>query len=116
MSFSTFRLIRGTAFIMVVASISACAQPYKSIEPDLPQANSFSQMGCSKMRDQRSKIISELRALEERQEKAVAQDIISVLFIGIPTSGGGKNKEISEAKGQKHSLEKAMTEDNCSLT
>lgn len=93
--------------------LGACAQPVSEIKPDAGRANAFMDASCSDLGSALAASEAEMNKLAIAQERAVAQDVASVVLIGIPTSFGGKNKEIAAEKADQYYIRELIARRAC---
>lgn len=97
-----------SAVALAALTLSACARGPESIAPVAMPAGSYSSMSCATAAAERSRVATELAALESQQRGAVAGDAIGVLLIGVPVAsltGGDHAGDISVSKGKALSLD-----------
>ncbi|WP_102227034.1 hypothetical protein [Acidimangrovimonas sediminis] len=85
--------------VLLPLALAACALPPGQIAPDVTKAPDYDGWSCTALSREQSRLDSALTQLSRTQQTAVAADVMTVFLVGIPLSGGGKNKEIAAAKG-----------------
>jgi len=104
---SKFRPISMVIIFFVI--LSSCAKPFSKIPPDPKGANSFAGITCDLAIIEKDMLREKLTYLSKAQKKKVTQDIVTIALIGIPTSGGGFNKEIAKTKAESDIIDKKIT-------
>ena len=84
-------------------ALSACAQGPGSIAPPAMPGGMYDAMSCQQARAERSRLPSELAALEQRQRSAATADAVGVFLLFIPMgslTGGDVSGQIATVRGQ----------------
>jgi len=97
----------------VLTMLSACAQSAARIQPEVTSASLYTGWQCSQLHREATAVDAELYAATQTQRTAVTADVVSVLLIGIPLSGGGVKQEIAALKGQQLRLQASLEQEGC---
>ena len=102
--------------ILPLALAAACAQPPSQIKPDVARASSYSGWSCQALAQEDQRLAAQFQRMAETQRAAIAADVATTLLIGVPLSGGAKNKEIALLKGGRAHISARMAEKHCAAS
>ncbi len=103
--------------VAVAAALGACAKSPESISPSYVSEVSYQAWSCQQLSDETLRLSSAYASAAQQQEKARTNDVVGVIFIGLPVSSlSGDNiaPEIARLKGEQEAVRKAMVLKNCS--
>ena len=100
----------------LVIAVAACAKSPESISPSYISEMHYRGWTCDQLGQEEVRLSHALAVASKQQEKARSNDIIGVIFIGLPVSSlSGDNiaPEIARLKGENEALNRAMILKNC---
>ena len=102
-----------TAAIITLAAITlaACAKKPESIAPAYVSGLNYKGLTCPQLREEYTRLSAAYTTAAEQQNNARTNDVVGVLFIGLPVSSlSGDNiaPEIARLKGEKNAVQQAM--------
>jgi hypothetical protein len=103
--------------VAVAAALGACAKSPESISPSYVSEVGYQAWSCQQLSDETLRLSSAYASAAQQQEKARTNDVVGVIFIGLPVSSlSGDNiaPEIARLKGEQEAVRKAMVLKNCS--
>ena len=104
--------------IVATFALSACAKSPESIAPAYQSSFIYDQLSCDQLAEEDQRVSSALIAASAQQEKARSNDIVGVIFIGLPVSSlSGDNiaPQIAQLKGQKEALHQQKLTKKCEV-
>jgi hypothetical protein len=96
--------------------VAACAKSPESISPSYISDVQYRGWTCDQLGQEEVRLVQALAVASQQQEKARSNDIVGVIFIGLPVSSlSGDNiaPEIARLKGENAALNRAMILNNC---
>jgi hypothetical protein len=104
------------ALIVFALGTGGCAVSPESIGPSYASAVGYRSWTCSQLNEEFEQLYAALARASVQQDKAVTDDIVGVLLIGIPVStlsGSNIAPEIGRLKGEIEAVRKAAITTNC---
>ena len=90
-----------------------CAPYASNITPSAISSARYDGWSCDKLRAEQRFVEESLTRVSADQDSAAGNDILMVILIGVPTSGGGVKGEVARLKGEQIALHHAMVQANC---
>jgi len=101
---------------LVAAGGSACAKDPASIAPSYVSQVGFQSWSCRQLAQEAQNLASALAQASAQQERARTNDVVGVIFIGLPVStlsGDNIAPEIARLKGEQEAVRRVMISKNC---
>ncbi len=102
--------------IALVIAVAACAKSPESISPSYISEMHYRGWTCDQLGQEEVRLIQALAVASQQQEKARSNDIVGVIFIGLPVSSlSGDNiaPEIGRLKGEHEAVSRALILKKC---
>lgn len=102
--------------VALAAALGACAKSPESISPSYVSEVGYQAWSCQQLSEETLRLSSAYASAAQQQEKARTNDVVGVIFIGLPVSSlSGDNiaPEIARLKGEQEAVRKAMVVKNC---
>ena len=105
-----FAIIVGIGFLLI-----GCANSPSSIAPAAVDSDEFSHLTCGQLTRELTVVSDRLQDAEDEQNSAQTLDAITVLLVLVPASAlmGDSEAEISQYKGEKLAIERAIAKKKC---
>lgn len=104
------------AVLAVAISLGACAKHPDAIAATYVSHASYRGLGCNELAQENMRLGSVLGRASTQQENARTNDVLGILFIGVPVStlsGDNIAPEIARLKGEQEALNRRMLENGC---
>ncbi len=98
--------------------LTACAQSPESIQPQYVSNIQYQDLECDQLGEELSRNSAALSQATQQQREARSDDIVGVIFLGLPVStlsGGNVASYVARLKGERNALMRTATEKRCGL-
>lgn len=104
------------AIALALVALAACAKKPESIAPAYVSPVQYSGLSCAQLASELDRVNTAYETAAAQQNKARSNDTIGVILLGVPVSslsGDNVAPQIAALKGQRETLTKQMTVQNC---
>ncbi|MBL1242494.1 MAG: hypothetical protein COB13_011640 [OCS116 cluster bacterium] len=101
------------AILILSMTITSCAQKAEHVQASYISTTRYDGWKCSKLRKEYMFVEEALIRSSKTQDDAASTDVVMVILIGLPTSGGGIKNEIASLKGQREALRQSARDAGC---
>lgn len=106
------------AFIVACSAVAGCAKTPESIAPAYVSPLNYQALDCDQIAEETARVETALVQVYAQQRDARTNDIVGVIFLGLPVSslsGDNVASQVARLKGEQETLRKTATHKRCSL-
>ena len=108
--------MRALGGVSLFALVAACAPTPESIQPAYVSEVPYQSWSCQQLGEELGRLHNALSTASTQQNTARSNDIVGVIFIGLPVgsmSGQSIAPQIARYKGEQEAVNKAMIRNSC---
>ena len=109
---------KSVSMLVFLLIVTACAQSPESIQPQYVSNIQYLDLECDQLGEELSRNSAALSQATQQQREARSDDIVGVIFLGLPVStlsGGNVASYVARLKGERNALMRTATEKRCGL-
>ena len=111
--------MRQFSVLFLIFVIGGCAKAPESIAPAYVSPEIYKPYNCDQLAQEQARVSAALAKASQAQEDARSNDIVGVIFLGLPVStlsGGNVAHQVAQLKGAEKTLRQVMNLKQCAAS